>query len=193
MRMPQVQPKIKFSLLASLKRNEEKPHPIWSLNPLALARGFASIPQPHSFQMSQAGQDLWVFGEVFNEKRGGYFLDLGAHDGISISNTYLLERKHHWTGICVEANPDSFQQLRKNRRAICVQACLDSTEGFVNFAKRDVMGGIVSTETDNKGIENKIDEVIRIENKAPIQIDCLSIDVEGAEQRVLGDFNFKKY
>lgn len=47
MRLPQVQPKIKFSLLASIKRNEEKPRPIWSLNPLALARGFASIPQPH--------------------------------------------------------------------------------------------------------------------------------------------------
>jgi len=159
--------------------------------------------QPHSFQMSQAGQDLWVFGEVFNEKRGGYFLDLGAHDGLSISNTYLLERKYHWTGICVEANPDSFQQLRKNRRAVCVHACLDSTEGFVNFAKRNVMGGIVSADTDNKGIENNTDEVIRIEtktlksvlieNKAPSEIDYLSIDVEGAEQRVLGDFNFKKY
>jgi len=144
-----------------------------------------------------------VFGEVFNEKRGGYFLDLGAHDGISISNTYLLERKYHWTGICVEANPDSFLQLRKNRRAICVHACLDSTEGFVNFAKRDVMGGIVSGDTDNKDVTNKTEEVIRIEtktlervlieNQAPSEIDYLSIDVEGAEHRVLGNFNFKKY
>ena len=159
--------------------------------------------QPHSYQLSQAGQDLWVFGEVFNEKRGGYFLDLGAHDGISISNTYLLERKYHWTGICVEANPDSFQQLIKNRRVICVHACLDSTEGFVNFAKRDVMGGIVSADTDNKSIESKAHEIIQIktktlesvliENNAPREIDYLSIDIEGAEQRVLGGFNFKKY
>ena len=89
----------------------------------------------------------------------------GAHDGISISNTYLLERKYGWTGICVEANPDSFEQLKRNRRAVCVHACLDSTEGFVNFAKRDVMGGIVSADTDNKGIENEADPVIRIENQ----------------------------
>ena len=144
-----------------------------------------------------------MFGEVFNEKKNGYFLDLGAHDGISISNTYLLERKYRWTGICVEANPDSFQQLKNNRRAICVHACLDATEGFVNFAKRDVMGGIVSADTDNKGVETKTDEVLRIktrtledvltENKAPSEIDYLSIDIEGAEQRVLGGFNFKKY
>jgi len=146
---------------------------------------------------------LWVYGEVFNEKREGYFLDLGAHDGVSISNTCLLEWKFQWTGICVEANPDSFQQLRNNRRAICVNACLDSTEGFVDFAKRDVMGGIVSAETDNKSVESKINDVIRIktktlesvlmENKAPDEIDYFSIDIEGAEQRVLGDFNFKKY
>ena len=65
------------------------------------------------------------------------------------------------------------------------------------------MGGIVSADTDNKGIENEADPVIRIEtktlervlieNKAPVEIDYLSIDVEGAEQRVLGNFDFKKY
>jgi len=161
--------------------------------------------QRHSFQVSQAGQDLWVFGEVFNEKRGGYFLDVGAYDGIFISNTYLLERKYHWTGICVEANPDSFELLRKNRRAICVHACLDSTGGFANFAKRGVLGGIVSSETDNdnKDTENNADEIIQIEtktlervlieNQAPSEIDYLSVDIEGAEQRVFGNFNFKKY
>ncbi len=159
--------------------------------------------QPYSFQISQAGQDLWVFGEVFNEKRGGYFLDLGAHDGIFISNTYLLERRYRWTGICVEANPDSFRRLKQNRRAIRVHACLDSAQGFVNFAKRDVMGGIIAADTDNKGLDEKEGEVIQIptrtlenvliENNAPTEIDYLSIDVEGAEERVLGNFNFKKY
>ena len=39
--------------------------------------------------MGQFGQDLWVSGEVFNEARNGYFVDIGAHDGIHISNTYL--------------------------------------------------------------------------------------------------------
>ena len=162
-----------------------------------------SCLQPHSLYLSQAGQDFWVYAEVFNEKRGGFFLDLGAHDGVLISNTYLLERKYHWAGICVEANPDSFLQLRKNRRAVCVHACLDSAAGFVDFVKSDVMGGIVSEETDNREVQNKTNEVIRIEtktlesvlveNKAPSEIDYLSIDIEGAEQRVLGSFNFKKY
>jgi len=65
---------------------------------------------------------------VFNEKRNGYFLDIGAHDGIHISNTYLLERRYGWSGICIEANRDTFLKLQKNRKATCVNACLDSCE-----------------------------------------------------------------
>jgi hypothetical protein len=62
---------------------------------------------------SQAGQDLWVFGEVFNEQRSGFFLDIGAHDGVVLSNTYVLENRYDWRGICIEANPDTFEELKK--------------------------------------------------------------------------------
>ena len=65
------------------------------------------------FFRSQAGQDLWVFGEVFNEQRNGFFLDVGAHDGVAISNTYILENRYDWRGICIEANPDTFEVLKK--------------------------------------------------------------------------------
>lgn len=154
-----------------------------------------------SFHMSQLGQDVWVFGEAFNEERKGYFLDIGAHDGINLSNTYILECRYDWNGICVEANPESFQLLKKNRRVICVNACLDSAEGFIDFAKRDAYSGIISPNTDNR--ETKSYEVIQIktrtldsllsEQNAPHEIDYLSIDIEGAEERVLGNFNFKEY
>jgi len=155
-----------------------------------------------SLHMSQGGQDFWVFGEVFNEMRNGYFIDIGAHDGIYSSNTYILECRYAWNGICVEANPDSFKRLKKNRRAICVNACLDSVEGFVDFAKRGVMGGIISPDKLNKE-PDKSCEVIRIktqtlnsllrEKNAPHEIDYLSIDIEGAEESVLGSFSFKEY
>lgn len=170
------------------------------------------IPQPmksvirrflenKSLYMSQQGQDVWVFGEAFNGERKRYFLDIGAHDGIHLSNTYLLESRYNWNGICVEANPDTFARLKKNRRTVCLNACLDSTEGFVDFAKRDVMGGIISSNTDNR--EYGSHEVVQIkaqtldgllkEQNAPHEIDYLSIDIEGAEERVLGSFNFKEY
>ena len=154
-----------------------------------------------SLHLSQAGQDIWVFGEVFNEMRNGYFIDLGAHDGIYLSNTYILECKYDWRGICVEANPASFTLLKKNRQAVCINACLDGKEGFVDFAKRGLMGGIIAPDKFNKDGESC--EVFRVKTKTlnnllkeidtPHEVDYLSIDIEGAEESVLKDFNFKDY
>lgn len=156
----------------------------------------------NSWSLSQAGQDYWVFGEVFNERRGGYFLDVGAHDGLTISNTYLLEKRYGWTGLCVEANPSTFRKLAGNRRAKCLNVCLDRDEGEVEFALRDVLGGIVDPTLDNRASDMN-GSIIRVktvplqkllkEHAAPQVIDYLSIDIEGAEERVLGSFDFTAY
>ena len=173
------------------------------LLPEAVKAPFRRIISKNSLMLSQAGQDYWVFGEVFNEKRCGYFLDIGAHDGINISNTYLLESKYNWAGLCIEANPNTFLELKKNRRAECINVCLDDSEGEVNFAMRDVMGGIVDPGLDNAESGTSMDKIIKLktvplinvlkEYKAPSIIDYLTIDVEGAEERILGKFNFKEY
>jgi FkbM family methyltransferase len=153
-----------------------------------------------SLSMSQAGQDFWVYGEVFNEKLEGYFLDVGAHDGLYLSNTYLLEKRYGWRGLCIEGNPTTFTDLQRNRTAKCVNACLDSKEGEVDFAQNGVYGGIVSKDCDNqeearimiKMKTRRLADVLE-ENGAPAIIDYLSIDVEGAEDRVLLGFPFEKY
>lgn len=70
--------------------------------------------------LSQVGQDFWVFKEVFDGKHDGYFIDIGAADGISDSNTFLLEKRYHWRGLCVEANPSLFETLKRIRNATCL-------------------------------------------------------------------------
>ena len=172
------------------------------LIPEIIKAPFRSYLHSRRVYRSQAGQDFWVFGEVFNEKHGGFFLDIGAYDGVELSNTYVLEKKYNWNGICVEANPESFEMLKRHRRAICVNACLDDEEGFVSFSKRGFLGGIVSSDTDNKSVEGE-SEVLTVktvtlvnllkELESPSEIDYLSIDIEGAEERVLGKFPFNEY
>ena len=49
---------------------------------------------------SQAGQDAWVLNLIGG--RPGYFVEAGAHDGVTHSNTAALERDHGWRGLCVE-------------------------------------------------------------------------------------------
>jgi hypothetical protein len=50
---------------------------------------------------AQLGQDLEVVRH-YDNKEGGFFVEVGANDGISISNTYLLETRYNWKGICCE-------------------------------------------------------------------------------------------
>lgn len=157
----------------------------------------------HSLMTSQAGQDYWIYGEAFNEKRCGYFVDIGAHDGIYLSNTYILESKYNWSGICIEANPVTFKKLRNNPHTINLNVCLDRSEGEVNFVLRDVFGGIVDQDVDNKTSDTRNNEVVTLKTTSlsrvfedqhvPSFIDYLSIDVEGAEERILVGFDFHKY
>lgn len=65
---------------------------------------------------SQAGQDkeaLRRFGW------NGFFVDIGAHDGIESSNTFELERIG-WKGICVEPG-EAFNKLSEARNCVCVK------------------------------------------------------------------------
>ena len=160
---------------------------------------------------SQKGQDYWVVNEVFLSKRNGYFLEIGATNGVYVSNTLVLERDYGWNGICVEPSPLFFDELCKNRECICVNKCVDSSRGEVEFLLAGEVGGIIDNDTDNSyaARDRKIHElrdqgkVIRIgtvtledlldECGAPETIDYFSLDVEGAETRILRDFNFDKY
>jgi FkbM family methyltransferase len=177
-------------------------HPrLLKLIPERIRRYFEGALLKRSFTASQGGQDLWVYGEVFNEKKDGYFVDIGAHDGVYLSNTYLLEKRYAWTGICVEANPETFSNLTRNRSSKCLNYCLDAEERTVIFAKRGVMGGIVADDTRNPQgpgadlVQLKTVTLGRMlrESGAPPLIDYLSIDIEGAEERVLADFDFLSY
>src|SRR5687767_14863567 len=82
---------------------------------------------------SQFNQDRFLETEVFKGKRGGVFVDIGANDGITLSNTYFFEKYRDWTGICIEPIPAVFEKLRANRKAICVNGCIAPSNGTAEF------------------------------------------------------------
>ena len=59
---------------------------------------------------SSKSQDKWIVQEVFNYKKNGYFLDLAATNGISENNTFYLEKKLNWKGLCIEPNKKFFKK-----------------------------------------------------------------------------------
>ena len=52
---------------------------------------------------------------IFYDHDEKFFIDVGAHDGISGSHTYTLESLHGWSGICIEAHPTLFARLSRYR------------------------------------------------------------------------------
>jgi hypothetical protein len=83
--------------------------------------GYESITENHS----QAAQDLFVLS-CLNGKRDGTFLDLGCHHPIHISNTYLLENKFGWNGVCIDIEQQLVSQFNGLRN--CVALTEDCTK-----------------------------------------------------------------
>lgn len=152
---------------------------------------------------SQLEQDLWVLDST-NFKRNGYFIDIGAYDGIFHSNTYLLEKEYGWSGICVEPS-SKFQELKNNRSCFIDNSCVyDNSLQVVEFTEIDynmeLSGCVLDFKDDHNRtfIENKQVKTISLTDlclkyNSPNTIDYLSIDTEGSELKILQAHDFDKF
>jgi FkbM family methyltransferase len=156
---------------------------------------------------SQIGQDINVL-EYYNFKKNGYFIDIGASDGINESNTYLLEKEYNWNGICVEPIPFEYNKLIQNRNCICENKAVYNTSNIqVEFTicNISVLSGITQNiDAHNNLIDQYgINSVINVNTitlndllykyNSPSFIDYISIDTEGSELEIIKSIDFSKY
>jgi FkbM family methyltransferase len=158
---------------------------------------------------SQNYQDIFVLYET-NYKRDGYFVEFGATDGISISNTLLLQEKYGWQGILAEPNPYWHEALEKNRsnRHISKECVYSETGKEIEFIASNApdLSSIkeLAAKDEHEAARNegqtilvKTISLVDLLDKyeAPEEIDYLSIDTEGSEYVILKAFfdNPKKY
>jgi FkbM family methyltransferase len=157
---------------------------------------------------SQYGQDKIINERIFGSKRNGFFVDIGANDGITGSNTYFFEKEMGWSGICIEPQSDIFSKLRENRIAECVNCAVADSNGKRDFLKvghADMLSGLTEN-LDPKHIDRILLEgdpdttqAVSVECKRFADIigsqeiiDFLSIDTEGSEFEILKSINFNK-
>jgi FkbM family methyltransferase len=143
------------------------------------------------------------------EKKDGFYVDIGANDGISCSNTYALE-KMGWKGACIEPQPDIFKKLRHFRECDCYNTALSSLSGdimeFIKVKNFNELSGFSEWMTEeNKKAINESGDVERInittktfddimKNYPGIKtIDFMSLDVEGYELNILKSIDFQAY
>ncbi len=159
--------------------------------------------------VSQLGQDLWVL-ERTGFKKGGFFVEFGATDGISLSNTYLLEREFAWQGILAEPHPGYFKELQSNRECQLVPACIGGRSGDeVEFLLADEFSGMLHHRDRDSNADRRSayaqfsDNILKLhtisldefleQNGAPKKIDYISVDTEGSELEILMSFPFEKW
>jgi FkbM family methyltransferase len=163
----------------------------------------------------QYNQDLYAYCH-FKGKKDGFFIDIGANDGVTVNNTLLFE-KLGWQGICIEPQPDIFAKLQRNRSCNCYNlGILEKPGEKLDFFKvTGVSGknewmnmlsafGDLSKDTKKQvlGAGGKI-ERIQVEtstfqevmgNHPTVHfIDYISIDVEGLEMQILRSIDFEKF
>ena len=79
------------------------------------------------------GQDMWVFSMLGEDIKNGYFLNLGAADGVEGDNTFFFEKIFDWKGICVDPSPANFVKLKKNRKCIISNEAISDNNDVKSF------------------------------------------------------------
>lgn len=150
--------------------------------------------------------------------RDGFFVELGANDGITQSNTKHLEVFKGWKGVLIEPSPDQFKKLIKNRSHEsfffnCACVGFDFKKSDIQLMYSNLMTVALEGENDiqdrvahaKAGESHSDKEKVYVftanartlqsvleEANSPNLIDLLSLDVEGGELEVLKGINFEQ-
>jgi FkbM family methyltransferase len=157
---------------------------------------------------SQYGQDKFIHERFFKDSPAGFFIEVGALDGILHSNTLFFERELGWKGVLVEPNPALAGMLEQNRPRCRVEnVALTDRDGSMPFTQ--IIGDFYgwSGLADNMA-QKHIDRINRLipntsvkevdvptksaqtllEQLGVRKIDLMSIDTEGSEAVILSAF-----
>lgn len=163
---------------------------------------------------SQEKQDKYLEENVFKGHKNGFFVDVGAHNGVAFNNTLYFEKNNNWTGINIEPIKNVFNKLVENRPTCINYNCAvddknGETEFITNTGYTEMLSGIKS-HYDNRHENRLRNENITYGGQTEITIvptkrlesifdenniknvNYLSIDVEGGEEAVIRSINFDK-
>ena len=159
--------------------------------------------------VSQQKQSTFV-DKLLNKRRNGFFVECGAAGGVLLSNTLFFETMRNWTGLLIEANPESFRGLTgKNRNAYYANVCLSTSKKIsqVDFKPAGLVGGIENKMNDQ--LAGHINKTIKLRALSTVKVTCFplhtllhaldvthvdyfSLDVEGPELEILRTIPFNE-
>lgn len=174
---------------------------------------------PHPYSKYKAKNRIDKQMLQFINYRTGFFVEIGAGDGIYLSNTYYFEKNLGWRGILVDPVLHHYLNCLTNRPKsvsfLCAATNFENQSEYVKLKYGGYSTLIQGSQTDisdtqqhindaesyiprnNAGVEfiaplRTMTEMLDSAN-APKVIDFFSLDVEGSELEVLQGVDFAKY
>lgn len=171
------------------------------------------FPKTKSYSLNDLDLKLRPY---LSKIHNGFFVEAGANDGVSQSNTLYYEKNFGWRGILIEPVPDLAKKCKTNRPGTIVEnyalVSSDFKEDKITMRYCNLMsvvkGGMKTKEEEDEHIRNgcELKNIKSYELNVPVstlskiieknsvkKIDFISLDVEGYELEALKGFDFKKW
>jgi len=150
-------------------------------------------------------------------KKDGFFIEAGANDGFTQSNTYYLAKFRGWRGILIEGIPKLYAMAQRRRRESRVFNCalvpFEEEGKEIEMIYGNLMSLVVGAMGSDKADQNHIRQAQQFDRSSGSyrikiigrtlssildecevsQIDLLSLDVEGFEAPVLRGVDFQRH
>jgi len=178
-------------------------------DPKVLAAMTAYYPQQPTCQIPHL---WWLYTRFLGDRERGFFVEIGAYDGIFVSNTWGLTERG-WTGLMVEPVPRlalacaashaRHPNVRVIQQAVGPEGVDEitlmlaetlttaNTEVFGEYSKVDWASGSLTNSTIRVPSQT-LDSLLEA-NLAPTGFDVLVVDVEGFEDQVFSGFNLAEW
>jgi len=160
---------------------------------------------------SQDQEDFILLRWAFDGLCGGTYIEMGALDGVTFSNSYLFNKQFNWKGLLIEPSPAYYEQLVQNRpnEIALVHAAVCDSEQTLHFVNNGAVGGIYEfapqsfrdqwwpgVTFDSPNVQEvtckTLQKIIQQHFGDTTYFDFFSLDVEGAELQVLQSIDFNK-
>jgi FkbM family methyltransferase len=151
---------------------------------------------------SQSDEEL-IIRDFFQDRRKGFFLDVGCAWPVKFNNTYYLEDELEWTGIGIDALPDyarAWQRVRGKSKFFNLLVT-DHAGGPETFYRAKDNTGISSIRPENRKGDFQWEEIKVptttldkvLDQEGVKKVDFMSMDIEGAEPLALAGLDINRF
>lgn len=149
-------------------------------------------------------EEEWMIRDFFQDKRNGFFVDIGANHYKALSKTWYLDTQLGWSGIAVDALKEFAQDYARHRPrtrffALFVSDQSDRAAQVFVISRNTTVASADKSFVDQFGTPDRIDTVPTITlndlltaEKVP-PIDFLSMDIELHEPQALRGLDLQRF